>query len=210
MKDWHFITNEPPETILQSVYFPTIEKTGDAYATIVCGGPTHNLQTIAEVFFMAITRSQKQLLIVTPYFVPTFGILRALRSAAIRGVDVRLIVPAKNNHIYAGWAARALYEELLQAGVKIFERSGAFIHAKAMLVDDSIAFIGTANWDVRSLRLNYETIMPIHNEAFANSLKRIILDDEAQSTEVSLAEWSKRSQLHRLAENACSLMTPVL
>jgi len=210
MKDWHFITNESPEIILQSVYFPTIETTGHAFASLVCGGPTHKTQTIAEVFFMAITRAEKQLLIVSPYFVPTYDILRALRSAAMRGVDVRLIIPARNNHIYAGWAARALYEELLQTGVKIFERHGAFIHAKALLIDDRVAFIGTANWDVRSLRLNYETIMGVHNEAFANSLKRIILDDEAQSTEINLSEWRKRPAWNRLAENACSLMTPVL
>lgn len=210
MKDWHFITNESPQTILQSAYFPAVAKTGEAFANIICGGPTHNLQPITEVFFMAITRALKQLLIVTPYFVPTYDIMRALRSAAIRGVDVRLIIPAKNNHIYAGWAARALYEELMQAGVRIFERSGPFIHAKAMLVDDTIAFVGTANWDVRSLRLNYETIMAVHNEAFANSLKRIILDDEAQSSEINLTTWQNRPAWYRLAENACSLMTPVL
>ncbi len=210
MKDWHFITKESPKTILQSVYFPSIATTGEAYATLVCGGPTHDLQPIAEVFFMAITRAKKQLLIVSPYFVPTFDILRALRSAAIRGVDVRLIIPSKNNHIYAGWAARALYEELLQVGVRIFERSGVFIHAKAMLVDDSIAFVGSANWDVRSLRLNYETIMAVHNDAFANSLKRIILDDEAQSREINLSTWRNRPSWNRLVENACSLMTPVL
>lgn len=210
MKDWHFITKENSETILKPVYFPTVKTSGDATAAIITGGPTHDLQPITEVFFMAITSAEKQLLIVTPYFVPTPDILRALRSAAIRGVDIRLIIPKDNNHIYAGWATRALYEELLKAGVKIFERTGAFIHAKAMLVDDKIAFVGTANWDVRSLRLNYETIMAIHNEAFANSLKRIILDDEAQSTEVDLATWQTRPKIHRLIENACSLMTPVL
>ncbi len=210
IKDWHFITEEDPEKILQQVYFPTIEATGKAFATIVTGGPTHYQQPITEVFFMAITRAEKQILIATPYFVPTVDIIRALRSAAIRGVDIKLITPANNNHIYAGWAARALYEELLQAGVKILERSGAFIHAKAMLVDDEIAFLGSANWDVRSLHLNYETIMAIHNDAFSNSLKRIMLEDIAQSTEVDLVAWQKRPQLHRLAENACSLLTPML
>ena len=79
-----------------------------------------------------------------------------------------------------------------------------------MIIDDRISIVGTANWDVRSLRLNYETNIAVLDEAFANSLKRVVLDDEAQSTEVDLATWRERPQWHRLAENACSLMTPIL
>ena len=210
MKDWYYMTNENPETLLKDVFFPSINTRGDALARLVCSGPTAHLQTIADVFFTAIVRARKQLLIVTPYFVPPYDILRALRSAAIRGVDVRIILPARNNHIYAGWASRALYDELLQSGVRLFERRPPFMHAKAMIIDDRVSFVGTANWDVRSLRLNYETNIAIHDEAFANSLKRIVLDDEAQSDEVNLANWRERPSWHRLAENACSLMTPVL
>ena len=210
LRDWYFMTEEDPAIILQPVYFPAGEGHGNVKAGVVCGGPTHELQTIADLFFMAITRAQKQVLIVTPYFVPPPDILRALRSAAIRGVDVRLIVPQNNNHFYAGWAGRALYEELLHAGVRIFERTGPFIHAKAMLVDDEIAFVGSANWDDRSFRLNYEIIMTVINESFANELKRIILDDEAMSIEIRLESWVRRPYWHRLAENACSLLSPIL
>ncbi len=128
----------------------------------------------------------------------------------MRGVDVRLIVPQKNNHLYAGLAGRSLYTELLTSGIRIFERFPPFIHAKATIIDDQFALIGTANLDVRSLHLNYETIMAIHNDAFSNALKRIMLEDIAQSTEVDLVAWQKRPQLHRLAENACSLLTPML
>ncbi len=210
MKDWYYMTNEDSEILLRDVYFPSITIRGDALARLVCSGPTEQLQTIADVFFSAIVRARKQILIVTPYFVPPYDILRALRSAAIQGVDIRIILPARNNHIYAGWASRALYDELLQSGVRIFERRPPFIHAKALIVDDSVSIVGTANWDVRSLRLNYETNVSIHDEVFANSLKRIVLDDEARSTEVTLEGWRKRPQWHRLAENACSLMTPIL
>ena len=210
MKDWFYITNENSRTLLKPVYFPSITVKGGSLARLVCSGPTSELQTIADVFFTAIVRARKQILIVTPYFVPPYDILRALRSAAIRGVDVRIILPARSNHVYAGWASRALYDELLQSGIRLFRRSPPFMHAKGMVVDDHISIVGTANWDVRSLRLNYETNISIHDEAFANSLKRIILDDEAQSDEVNLAGWRERPSWHRLAENACSLMTPVL
>ena len=210
MRDWYFMTEEDPEIILQSVYFPSIEKKGKAAAALVCGGPTNALQVITDIYFMAITRAKNQIIIVTPYFVPTTDIIRALRSAAIRGVDVRLILPAKNNHFYAGWASHALYDELLQSGIRIFARTEPFMHAKAMLVDDDIAIIGTANWDVRSLKLNYETNMAVINSEFSNCLKRIILEDEAASNEIDLAQWRSRPQWHRLLENACSLMTPML
>jgi cardiolipin synthase A/B len=210
MKDWYFMTNESPEVLLQDVNFPSITTKGDCLARVICSGPTSELRTIADVFFMAIVRARRQILIVTPYFVPPYDILRALRSAAIRGVDVRIIVPAKNNHIYAGWASRALYDELIQSGVRVFERAPPFLHAKAMIIDDRVSIVGTANWDVRSLRLNYETNIAVHDEAFANALKRIVLDDEAQSEEVTLAVWRQRPQWHRLAENACALMTPIL
>lgn len=210
MNDWYFMTSESTETLLQGVYFPSITTEGQALARVVCSGPTSGLHTIADVFFMAIVRARKQILIVTPYFVPPYDILLALRSAAIRGVDVRIIVPEKNNHAYAGWASRALYDELLASGVHLFQRSAPFLHAKAMIIDDRISIVGTANWDVRSLRLNYETNIAVLDEAFANSLKRVVLDDEAQSSEVDLATWRERPQWHRLAENACSLMTPIL
>ncbi|MBT3192147.1 MAG: cardiolipin synthase [Verrucomicrobia bacterium] len=210
MKDWHFMTNESPDILLQDVFFPSIAAEGNSLARVLCSGPTSELKTIADVLFMAIVRAQKQILIVTPYFAPPYDILRALRSAAIRGVDVRIILPQKNNHIYAGWASRALYEELLLSGVRLFERPEPFLHAKAMIIDDRVSIVGTANWDVRSLRLNYETNVAIHDEVFANALKRIVLDDEAQSSEIELAAWRQRPQWHRLAENACSLMTPIL
>ncbi len=210
MKDWYYMTDESPKILLQDVYFPSITPKGDCLARILCSGPTSESETITDVFFMAIVRARKQVLIVTPYFVPPTDILRALRSAAVRGVDVRIIVPAKNNHLYAGWASHALFDELIQSGVQVFERTAPFLHAKAMIVDDRISIVGTANWDVRSLRLNYETNIAIHNEAFANTLKRIVLDDEAQSNKVDLTTWRKRPKWHRLAENACSLMTPIL
>ncbi len=210
MKDWFYTAGESPETLLQPVYFPSITIRGSSLARLVCSGPTAELQTIADVFFTAIVRARLQILIVTPYFVPPYDILRALRSAAIRGVDVRVILPKRNNHIYAGWASRALYDELLQSGVRLFLRPAPFMHAKAMIVDDRVSIVGTANWDVRSLRLNYETNISIHDESFTNSLKRIVLDDEAQSDELTLAAWRKRPSWHCLAENACSLMTPIL
>ncbi|HBA82666.1 MAG TPA: cardiolipin synthase [Verrucomicrobia bacterium] len=210
MRDWYYMTDENPEALLQADHFPVIAPQGTAYMRLVNGGPSSEMETIADVLFTCIAMARKQLLAVTPYFVPTVDILRALRVAALRGVDVRLVVPKENNHFYAGLAGKALYEELLTAGVHIFERQPPFIHSKALIVDDVTALAGTANLDVRSLRLNYETNLVIHDDVLVNRLKGIILGEIALSTELNLHEWRQRSKGRRLMENFCSLLTPIL
>ncbi len=210
LQDWYFMTREDPDTLLCAACFPALPTVGTAQARLANSGPTSTMETIADIFFMAITQATRQLLIVTPYFAPPHDIVRALRAAALRGVDVRLIVPLHNNHVYAGLAGRSLYEELLESGVRIFERRPPFMHAKAVLVDDTMAIVGTANWDVRSLHLNYETNMIVHDEIFVNALKRIVLEDEHMSREVNLATWCLRPRYARIAENLCALLTPAL
>ncbi len=210
MKDWHFITNENPEDILTEAYFPHIEPAGNAMMRMINSGPTKELATIRDTFFMAFTQAKKQIIAVTPYIVPPPEIIEALRSAAMRGVDVRLIVPQKNNHLYAGLAGRSLYTELLTSGIRIFERFPPFIHAKATIIDDQFALIGTANLDVRSLHLNYESNLAIYDENFTNELKEIILDDQVQSKEIILDEWLQRPMRTQMLENLAHLMMPML
>jgi cardiolipin synthase len=198
------------DTLLNENHFPEMLSIGPARARLIDGGPSEPPGMIGETFFNAITMAQEQILLVTPYFVPTVDILKALRSAAHRGVDVSIILPKKNNHRYAGLASKALYEELLESGVRIFEREPPFIHAKAMIIDSRIAITGTANLDTRSLELNYETTVLFEDESAVNQLKRIVYEDVRKSTELELNKWINRSSVHKLAENLCSLMTPVL
>jgi cardiolipin synthase len=210
LRDWYFITSESPENLLTEEYFPHIEPAGFVTARLINSGPSTVEDVSTESFFNSIIIAKKQILAVTPYFVPPEDILRALRSAALRGIDVRLVVPKKNNHRYAGFASRALYETLLLAGVRIFERHPPFMHAKALIIDDEFALVGTANIDVRSLHLNYETCVAVYSAEFTNSLKRIIHEDITNSDEVILTDWRKRPQHRRLLENLAALMSPVL
>jgi len=210
LRDWFFMSEEPFDTLLRSEHFPSIKPLGPAMARIIDSGPSAPPEMVGEAFFNAIIMAQSQILIVTPYFVPTNDLIKALRSAARRGVDVRIIVPEKNNHRYAGMATKALYEELLDAGARIFHRKPPFIHAKAMVVDNTIALVGTANLDVRSLELNYETTVLISDDIAVNKLKLIIHEDMDQSTEINLNEWLQRPAIQKLGENLCALMTPVL
>lgn len=210
LRDWYFMKGESIDRLLTPGHFPATTSTGRALARIIDSGPSGPPGLVGEVFFNAIILAQRQILLVTPYFVPTIDILKALQSAARRGVDTCLIVPEKNNHLYAGMASRALYEELLAAGVRICHRAPPFIHAKAMIVDDTLALVGTANLDVRSLELNYETTMLFEEEAAVGKLKQMVLDDIARSRELNLNEWLRRPAVQKMGENLCALMTPVL
>lgn len=210
VRDWHFITAEPAEVLLTEDYFPAPVQTGNQTARLIATGPVAGSEIAIETYFTGITLACKQIIAVTPYFVPPPEILRALLSAALRGVDVQIIVPKENNHRYAGLAGRALYEELLLAGVKIYERRPPFMHAKAMLIDSECALIGTANLDNRSLNLNYETTVAVYSEPFVDRMKEIVFEDLAFSDTVELFEWRKRPAFRRLLENLASLMNPVL
>jgi cardiolipin synthase len=210
LRDWYFMTEEPIDRLLTPEHFPDMLSTGPALARILDSGPSDPPGLAGEAFFNAIVLAQRQILLVTPYFVPTVDILKALQSAARRGVDVCIVVPEKNNHIYAGMASKALNEDLLKAGVRIFHRQPPFIHAKAMVVDDTIALVGTANLDVRSLELNYETTVLFEDPATVGKVKRNIREDMELSSELSLNEWLQRPAIQKLAENLCALMTPVL
>ena len=209
-RDWYFMTGEDPDRLLHGEHFPSVPSAGNARARVINAGPTSEMEVLTDTFFAAIGSAQRELLAVTPYLVPTPDILRAFRVAALRGVDVRLVLPLKNNHVYAGMAGRALYDDLLAAGVRIFERPPPFIHAKALIVDDVLAIVGTANLDVRSLRLNYETNIAVFDEAFIRELKRIVLEDLDASRELELGRWRARPGVYRILENACNLLTPIL
>ena len=210
LRDWHFMTGESPEELLHEAFFPAQTPTGHALIRLVDSGPSAEMDAIEDVFFLSITAARQAVWAVTPYFAPPAEILRALRSAALRGVDVRLVVPRDNNHAYAGLAGRALYDELLSVGVRIFERHPPFLHAKALVVDDAVALVGTANLDVRSLRLNYESDLAVYDSEFIADMKNVIRQEIALSHEIDLAAWRQRPLRQRMLENFCSLLTPIL
>lgn len=210
LRDWFFITKESPEQLLTESHFPQNDPAGKTVMRLINTGPSRPDEVAVEAFFNSIVLAKRQILAVTPYFAPPPEILRALRSAALRGVDVRLVVPAANNHIYVYYASRALYEELLSAGVRIYERRKPFSHAKALLIDGQFSLVGTANLDMRSLHLNYETLTAVYSESFTDQMKEIVHSDMSVSDEILLAEWKKRPLRTRIFENFAALMSPVL
>ena len=210
LRDWYFITKEDPETLLSETCFPKMESDGAITARLINSGPSTEKDVAVEAFFNSIVLAKHQILAVTPYFAPPEDILRAMRSAALRGVDVRLIVPQKNNHLVAGFSSQGNYEDLLLAGVRIFERHPPFMHAKALIIDGEFSLIGSANIDNRSLHLNYETCAAVYSTELADAMKNIIHEDMNCSDEIQLHSWNQRPGYCRLLENLASLLDPIL
>ncbi len=210
LRDWHVMTEEDPEKLLSAEHFRRQPVAGEALARVVNSGPSSDLQVAVDMFFNAVNAARKQVFIITPYFLPSEDLMRALRLAALRGVRVYLVVPEKSNHWYTTWAARAMYEDLLEAGVRIFERRPPFIHAKAMTVDDRMAVVGSSNWDYRSLYSNYETSLAVYDAPFVTHLKLLMIEDLHESRELELAVFKNRPVIHRYLENFCGLFAPLL
>jgi len=207
-QDWAFATREP---ISPGDYFPREPAApGDATIAIVPSGPDTRAEAIHRLFFGAIVGAQREVLVTTPYFVPTESILVAMELAAMRGVDVKLILPSRSNHSVTFHAGRSFYAQLLEAGVDICEYQPGMVHAKTLVADSQVALIGSANMDMRSFRLNFEVHALVHDETTAARLHRAFEDNAAQSRSVPIHEWSARRWNLRMKEGASRLLSPLL
>ena len=146
----------------------------------------------------------------TGYFVPPDHLLMAMTTAARRGVKVRLLTAGKNTYTHTLWAGRAYYAHLLRAGAEVYEYRRGLFHAKTAVVDDLWWFVGTPNLDMRSLMLNFEDGVAGFNAEIAAELERQFEADLKHSRRIDGDEWDKRGVRHRLAEETCRLLAPVL
>lgn len=210
LKDWYYAAREPLSSMLQSSMFPRLRDDGAALVKVLPGGPVRSGGSLDDAYFTAITAAERTLKITTPYFVPDEPIVEAIRSAALKGVEVDIVVPRKNNHWYTGAAARSLYGPLLAVGVRIHERRPPFMHAKSLVVDDHVSIIGSANLDYRSLHLNFETNMQVADQAFTMALSRQIDREIEMSVPVIPADHEGRPVSRRLVQNFCFLFQPLL
>jgi cardiolipin synthase len=210
LRDWYYMTDEDPDELLSEAYFGRHLAAGPITARIVNSGPSSAPNSLDDVFFNALSEARRDVVATTPYLVLTEPLMEAMRMASMRGVTVRLIVPGNNNHISVKYASRSQYASLLTAGVRIFERHGPLLHAKAMVIDGALSIIGSANLDVRSLRLNYETVIVSYDATLAGRLLQEVQVDLAESEEVDLNIWSRRPWSQRVLENAFALISPIL
>lgn len=210
LRDWCYAANLAPDNVLNKEVFPPPVSSGNDLVRVIASGHGHCYQGTEKAFFTATATAKRYIWINTPYFVPDHAFSKALRIAAQRGVDVRILLPEKNNHWYMKMAGRSLYESLLSDGVRIFERHGNFSHAKAMLVDGEWTLFGSSNCDVRSFRLNYELDIVVSGGDFLSSIHDQFRHEFAQSREILFEEIRSRGFFTRLLESLCALFTPVL
>ncbi|MGC1273097.1 MAG: cardiolipin synthase [Planctomycetaceae bacterium] len=206
-RDWYHATGE---ALTEPILYRTDLFPGDTAVQTLSGGPDDVVPVFWTLFFAAVTAAKQEVTLATGYFVPPDHLLMAMMTAARQGVKVRLITAGKNTYTHTLWAGRAYYAYLLNAGVEVYEYRRGLFHAKTAVVDDLWWFVGTPNLDMRSLMLNFEDGVAGFDAAIAAELNRQFETDVDHSQRIDKNEWSKRGVRHRLAEETCRLLAPVL
>jgi cardiolipin synthase len=205
--DWEFVTGEQIEG---DSWFPEIPLTGDCLARGIPAGPEGQGDKIRLTLMGALACAQKSVVIMTPYFLPDPGLVSALNTADLRGVDVRITLPAKNNLVLVQWASTAMLWQVLERGVQVWLSEPPFDHTKLMIVDDCWTLIGSANWDPRSLRLNFEFNVECYNQDFARQMNEHVRQKLATARQVTLEDVDSRPLPIRLRDGIARLLTPYL
>ena len=203
--DWAFSTGE---TLDGPLWLPAALASGTAPARTISSGPDQSVDQLMLVLLSAINTASSSLRIATPYFLPDEQVLTALQLAALRGVDVQIVIPGRNNHRLVGWAMQAHIRPLLKSGCQIWRSPAPFDHSKLATVDGHWSLIGSANWDARSLRLNFEITMEFYESELAERLARLI--DGKRSSAVTLAELDARWRIVKIRDAAARLLMPYL
>lgn len=208
--DWTLQSSQPA---LPPGHEPAAELAGTpgtARVVVVPSGPTSVIDANRRLIIEAINRAERRILLTTPYFVPGEPLTIALQNAALRGVEVRLLVPEKNDSRLVQYASRRYFDDLLSAGVKVMLFRGGLLHTKSITVDDEFALFGTVNLDVRSLHLNFELMLLVFDASFTRALVELQQSYEATAVPLDAQRWRRRPLRERLKEGACFLVSPLL
>jgi len=206
LEDWYDTTAEVPDLDWEPMAVPGADK----QVLILPSGPADTLETCGLLFAHLINRAYSRVWIVSPYFVPDEAIVSALQLAALRGVDVRILLPARSDNRLVQLAGYSYFDETRAAGVTIYRYQAGFLHQKVVLVDDDIATVGTANFDNRSFRLNFEVTAVVADREFTAEIASMLQHDFDASQRVSSADIAGRGWPFRVAVRAARLLSPVL
>jgi len=206
-KNWRFITGEIPEG---QEYFPKQRKLGRELIQIVPSGPDYVWESIQQAYFSIITSAKDKIYITSPYLIPDSTILMALKTAALSGIEVKIIVPGIPDKQFVYYATCSYFEELLEAGVRIFKYNKGFIHAKLLTVDNVIASVGTANFDNRSFLYNFEVNAFCFHSPTVDRLDEDFYEDLEDCTEVTLESLENKTLWEKFMESTARLASPLL
>jgi len=172
--------------------------------------PADELETVSLMFTQAINAATRRIWIASPYFVPDDAIVQSLQLAALRGVDVRILIPEVSDSRFVKLAAYSYFDEVKSTGVKFYRYQEGFLHYKALIIDDTVTTVGTANFDNRSFRLNFEITVVVANAEFAKDVERMFEDDFAGSRLMEPGEYDAKPYWFKVAVGLARLASPVL
>lgn len=207
-EDWYFVTNRSLPDLPQ--HNEPLAGGTRALCAVIASGPDRSEHRVHDGFFLALTSARRRIWLTSPYFIPNSSLLDALRGAALRGVDVRILTPRQSDVRLVALASRSNQEPLLRAGVRLFEFMPRFLHTKNLIIDDELSVVGSANVDTRSFRLNFELACFLHSRAVADTLASHFEQDLASSREVRLGDVERRSVFQKCVESGANLLCPLL
>lgn len=210
MWDWEVETTRGIELLKNTRDLKAVTQVGSAAVQVVPSGPGYKSDTIHQLLLNSIYTAEKELVITTPYFVPDESLVSALQSAALRGVEVTIILPERLDLRLPFYASRSYFDDLLAAGVRLYHFREGLLHTKSVTVDGDITLFGTVNLDMRSFWLNFEVTLLVYDSDFAKQLRRLQKSYLEKSNPIDPEIWQKRSARERFLENAAQLFAPLL
>ncbi|TLS53191.1 cardiolipin synthase [Paenibacillus antri] len=208
MLDWNLASHA--KITADEKYFPASGLQGDVGVQIVSSGPNFSIEHTRNVYLKMIHSAKERVYIQTPYFIPDESVLTALKMAVLSGVDVRIMIPGRPDKRMVYWASFSYLGDLLQLGMRCFLYDRGFLHAKTIVVDGEIASVGTANFDIRSFRLNFEVNAVLYDTDTAGRLRSIFEEDMTYCRELTFEEYQNRSKGERFRESCIRLLSPIL
>lgn len=205
--DWYFVDRT---LLTDMVYFPPIDMQGEAFMQVVTAAPVGVWRSVMQGLVKALAEAKEYCYLQTPYFLPTDSVLLALQTAALSGVDVRLMLPARPDSRMAHWASRSYLQAVLQAGVKVYLYEKGFLHAKVLVSDDKLSVVGSTNIDFRSFEHNFEVNAFVYDEATARHFKALFVEDQRACQQLFLKHWEQRSWKQKVWESVVRLFSPLL
>ena len=209
-EDWHWATQQLPEFDMPPAPVADPAAGQGMHCLVVPSGPADKQETCSLFFVEAINAARERVWITSPYLIPDEAVFSALRLAALRGVDVRILIPSRRDHLVVFAASKLYAYDSLRAGIRIFRYQPGFLHQKVVLIDSAAAAIGSANLDNRSFRLNFEIMVLTVDRAFAAEVEAMLVEDFAQSWEIGRNDYLGAPAWHRMAMHVARLFSPIL
>ncbi|WP_342599265.1 cardiolipin synthase [Psychrobacillus sp. FSL H8-0483] len=191
-------------------FFPAIPMKGSVGLQIISSGPDSEWEQIKYGYLKLIMMAKRYIYIQTPYFIPDASFMDTLRIACLSGIDVRIMIPNKPDHIFVYWATYSYVGELIKAGAKVYIYENGFLHTKMIVIDDEASTVGTANIDVRSFKLNFEVNAFIYDRETSHQLAELFEEDMKLSTEMTWELYEERTKMIKFKESLARLISPIL